>query len=141
MKTATTTILLAMLLASCGLGPKREPPPKPFVGTKWVVQLELPVPGEQPWVRFGDGRMEGFGGCNRISSRYSEDSVGARSIVIYRIDRGTRGCDASTQMAEARVLETLQAASSYHITIDVLVMSGSGGALRLRSDPPAEIKP
>jgi heat shock protein HslJ len=141
MKTATTTILLAMLLAACGLGPKKEPPPKPFVGTKWVVQLELPVPGEQPWVRFGDGRMEGFGGCNRISARYGEDSVGARSIVIYRIDRGTRGCDSGTQMAEARVLETLQAASSYHITIDALVMSGSAGALRFRSDPPAEVVP
>jgi heat shock protein HslJ len=141
MKTTTATILLAMLLGACGLAPKPEPPPKPFIGTKWVVQLELPVQGEQPWVRFGDGRMEGFGGCNRINARYGEDSVGARSIVIYRIDRGTKGCDSGTQMAEARVLEVLQSVSSYHITIDLLVMAGSGGALKFRSDPPAEIKP
>ena len=130
--------VLAVLAAGCAARSK-EPPPKPFVGTKWVVQLQLPVQGEQPWLRFGDGRMEGFGGCNRISSRYGEDMVGARAIVIYRIDRGMKGCDAGTQLAEARLLEVLQSVSSYNIVIDELTMSGSGGVLRFKSDPPAEI--
>jgi heat shock protein HslJ len=136
-----TLVLLAAFVAGCGAMKSKEPPPKPFIGTKWVVVLELPVQGEQPWLRFGDGRMEGFGGCNRIASRYGEDMVGARAIVIYKIDRGTRGCDPSTQLAEARLLEVLQSVSSYNITIDQLVMSGSGGVIRLKSDPPAEVKP
>ena len=129
----------SIVLASCGMQQPKEPPPKPFVGTKWVVQLELPVHGEQPWFRFGDGRMEGFGGCNRISARYLQDSVGARSIAIGRIDRGTKACDPSAQDAEAGVLAKLQAVSSYTISIDAMIMSGSGGTLRFRSDPPAEI--
>lgn len=128
-----------VLVAGC-MAQKKEPPPKPFTGTKWVVQLELPIQGgEQPWFRFGDGRMEGFGGCNRVSARYLQDTVGARSIAIGRIDRGTKACDRSAQDAEAVVLATLQSVSSYTIIIDAMVMTGSAGSLRLRSDPPAEI--
>ena len=138
MRVLVATIAAAALLAGCAMQ-KKEAPPKPFAGTKWVVQLELPVAGEQPWFRFGDGRMEGFGGCNRIAARYVQDSVGARAIAIGRIDRGTRGCDASTQEAELRVLEVLQAVSSYRIDIDQMTMSGSAGSLRFKSDPPAEV--
>ena len=126
------------IAAGCAMR-KPEPPPKPFVGTKWVLQLELPIAGEQPYVRFGDGRMEGFGGCNRVAARVVQDAVGARAIAIGRIDRGTRACDPSAQEAEARTLEVLQAVSSYTIVIDMMTMSGSGGSLKFRSDPPAEI--
>lgn len=138
MRIPIAAAILAVLLSACTMQ-KKEPPPKPFHGTKWVVQLELPVAGEQPWLRFGDGRMEGFGGCNALLARYVQDSVGARAIAVGRIDRGTRACDGGTQIAEARMLEVLQAVSSYTITIDVMTMSGSAGTLRLRSDPPAEI--
>lgn len=138
MRLILATAALAVLAAGCGSLQKKEPPPKPFVGTKWVVVLELPVPGEQPWLRFGDGRMEGFGGCNRIAARYVQDTVGSRFIAVGRIDRGVKPCDAGTQAAEARVLEVLQAVSSYTITVDTMVMSGSAGALNFKSDPPAE---
>ena len=34
----------ATILALCACSPpKRDPPPKPFIGTKWQVQLELPI--------------------------------------------------------------------------------------------------
>ena len=135
-------LAVATILALCACSaPKREPPPKPFVGTKWQVQLELPIDGEQPHFRFGDGRMEGFGGCNRIAARYVQDSVGSRFIAIGRIDSGTRVCDSSKLAAERRMLEVLQSVSSYSITADRLTMSGSGGTLKFRSDPPHEEKP
>ena len=132
-----TALLIAALAAGCAMQ-KKEPPPKPFIGTKWVVTRELPVPGEQPWFRFGDGRMEGFGGCNRVAARYVQDSVGSRFIAIGRMDRGVKACDPGSQAAEARVLEVLQAVSSYTIIGDAMTMSGSAGALRFRSDPPNE---
>jgi heat shock protein HslJ len=138
MKLAIAAALIAAFLGACGLQ-KKEPTPKPFHGTRWVVQLELPVSGEQPWLRFGDGRMEGFGGCNALLARYVQDTVGARAIAVGRIDRGTRACDPATQLSETRMLEALQAVSSYTIVVDALTMSGSGGTLKLRSDPPAEI--
>ena len=140
MKTTILAISLSILLGACA-APKKEPPPKPFIGTKWVVQLELPIAGEQPWFRFGDGRLEGFGGCNRVNARFVQDSVGARALAVGRLDRGTRACEASAQSAEMRVLELLSATSSYTITADTMVMSGSAGSLNLRSDPPHQEKP
>ena len=134
-------LMLALCLAACGLGPKKELPPKPFVGTKWQVVLELPLSGEQPHFRFGDGRMEGFGGCNRINARYVQDTVGARAIVIGRMDRGTRVCDGGAIEAEKRMLEVLQAVSSYSVTADTMTMTGSAGTLKFRADPPYEVKP
>ena len=134
----TMPVALATVFLLVGCAPKKpEPPPKPFIGTKWVVQLELPIPGDQqPWVRFGDGRMEGFGGCNRIAARFVQDTVGSRFIAIGRIDRGTRACDPANQESEARTLEVLQAVSSYRIVYDLMTMQGSGGALKFQSDPP-----
>jgi len=128
-------ILLAAVLAACATKPK-EPPPRPFVGTKWTVILELPVQGEQPWLRFGDGRMEGFGGCNRLTARFVQDAIGARALVVGRIDRGVKGCEPGSQEAEQRVIEILQSVSSYTITADAMVMSGSAGTLKFRADPP-----
>ena len=137
-KTIVVLAAAAAIAAGC-YQQKREPPAKPFVGTKWVVLLELPVQGEQPWFRFGDGRMEGFGGCNRVGAKVLTDSVGARSLALGRIDRGTRACDPGSQAAEQRLLEVLQSVSSYTIIIDAMTMSGSAGSLKFRSDPPAEI--
>jgi heat shock protein HslJ len=136
MKTIIAALAAACLLAACA-AQKKEPPPKPFIGTKWVAELELPIAGgEQPNVRFGDGRMEGFGGCNRIGARFVQDTVGSRFIAIGRIDRGTKACDPGAQNAEVRVLEILQAVSSYVINGDQMTMSGSGGSLKFKSDPP-----
>lgn len=129
------TIAAAFLLAACGSLQRKEPPPKPFVGTKWQVMLELPLSGEQPYMRFGDGRVEGFGGCNKFVARYVQDTVGARAIAIGRIEMNRHLCDAAAQAAESRMLEVFAAVSSYQITADVLVMSGSGGTLRFIAMP------
>jgi heat shock protein HslJ len=129
-------MLAAALVAGCGAMnamQQKEPPPKPFAGTRWQVVLELPTPGEQPNFRFGDGRMEGFGGCNRVSARYVQDSVGARAIAVGRIESGRRACEPGTQNAENRVLEVLQSVSSYSITGDAMTMTGSGGTLKFRA--------
>lgn len=134
MRTAAPIVALVFAAGLCACAtPKKEPPPKPFAGTQWQVVLELPLAGEQPEVRFGDGRMEGFGGCNRIAARYVQDSVGASAIAIGRIQTGRHACDRSTQDAEDRVLEVLQSVSSYSITADTMTMTGSGGTLHFRA--------
>ena len=138
MKRAIALVTVVAFLAGCAAA-KKDPPPKPFAGTRWQVVLELPMTGEQPNMRFGDGRVEGFGGCNRFVAKYVQDSVGARAIAIGRIEVDRRLCDPGPKVAEARVLEILQAVSSYTITLDTMVMSGSGGSLTMRAmvvEPP-----
>ncbi len=135
MKTLLLSVLVA--IASGCASTQKEPPPKPLVGTKWQVVLELPMAGEQPSFRFGDGRIEGFGGCNRVSARYQQDTVGARAIVIGRIEAGMRSsCDPLLQEAERRMLDVLQSASSYTITADLMSMTGSAGTLKFRAIDP-----
>lgn len=132
MKAIAAFAIVAACAASCATT-SHEPPPKPFIGTYWQVVLELPPQGEQPWVRFGDGRLEGFGGCNRIAARYVQDSVGTKAIAIGRIETGRRACEAGNQAAEEHVLGVLQAVSSYAIIGDVLAMTGSAGTLRFKA--------
>jgi len=126
-------VLLLLVLGACAT--PKEPPAKPFVGTRWQALLELPLAGEQPYIRMGDGRLEGFGGCNHLNARYIQDTVGARAIAFGVFSKSKRMCDASVQDAEDRLLEVLQAASSYAITGDILTMTGSGGTLRFRALP------
>ena len=125
----------ALAAAGCASMNTKEPPPKPFVGTRWEAVLELPVKGEQPYLRVGDGRVEGFGGCNHFNGRYLQDSVGARAIAFGAISASKRLCDVGTMAAENRLLEMLQYVSSYAVTGDTMVMSGSAGTLRFRALP------
>jgi heat shock protein HslJ len=129
-------IAFAVVALACGcasMNPNREPPPKPFAATKWLLIMEIPLPGDAPYVRFGDGILEGFGGCSRFVGRYVQDTVGARAIAIGRLEIDRRLCEAAPRLAEARMLEVLQAVSSYSVTADVLTMAGSGGTLRFRA--------
>jgi heat shock protein HslJ len=128
----TASAACLALLAACAAPPK-EPPPKPFIGTQWEVVLDLPLAGEPPHMRFGDGRVEGFGGCNKFAAQYVQDAVGARAIAIRRIELDRRLCEAGPRLAEARVLEVLQSVSSYSVTGSVLTMTGSSGTLKLRA--------
>ena len=137
------TILAAAFACGCtAISPNKEPPPKPFAGTKWMLVMEIPLPGEQPWVRFGDGIMEGFGGCSKFVGRYVQDTVGARAIAFGRIQVDKRLCDQMPRLAETRMLDVLQAVSSYSITADLMSMTGSAGKLGFRAaDPSAAAGP
>lgn len=125
-------VAILAILAGCAAA-KKDPPPKPFAGTRWQVVLELPMAGDQPHMRFGDGRVEGFGGCSKFAARYVQDTVGARAIVVGRIEVDRRLCEPAPRGAETRMLEVLQAVSSYSITGDMMTMTGSGGTLRFRA--------
>lgn len=128
--------LLALALAACGTAfQNKEPPPKPFTMTKWQVVLEREPSAQhlQPWFLFADGVMEGFGGCNPVAARYVQDTVGARAIVIGKLNVERGGCDVRGQLVQTHILEVLQAVSSYTISGDIMVMSGSGGSLTLRA--------
>ena len=128
---------VAFIVCACATTSNKEPPPKPFAGTRWQLVMDIPPTGDRPYVRFGDGLMEGFGGCSRFSARYVQDTVGARAIAIGRMQVERRLCDTRAAAAEARTLEVLQAASSYSITADAMSMTGSAGTVRFKAAPEA----
>jgi heat shock protein HslJ len=135
MNRGTILAVAALLAAACQSAEQREPPPKPFVGTHWRVVLELPVKGEQPNMRFGDGRVEGFGGCSKFTAPYIQDSIGAGALVIRKIQIDKRICDSGTQAVEDHVLESLQGVQSYKILGDAMQMAGPSGNLKLIAVP------
>ena len=86
---------------------------------------------------FADGLLEGFAGCNHVTARYVQDSVGAKAIAIGRLSVERGGCDARTQIVQTHILDVLQSVSSYSITGDVMKMSGSAGSITMRAATPA----
>ena len=136
MTSRLASLILLVAAAGCATTNK-EPPPKPFAGTRWEVLLEREpaAPQMRPWFVFADGVLEGNGGCNPVTARYVEDSVGAHAIAIGRIGVARGGCDAHTQLVQDHIVEVLQAVSSYSIIADVMKMSGSSGSLTLRAAP------
>ncbi len=127
--------IAALFAAACQSPEQKEPPPKPFVGTHWRVVLDLPLKGEQPNMRFGDGRVEGFGGCSNFTAPILQDSIGAGALVIRKLQVDKRICDSHVALAEDRLLEKLQAVQSYKILGDAMQMVGPSGNIKLIAVP------
>ena len=81
------TILMAALLAGCATA---EPDPAPaggaaLPGTEWVLTSlagSPPIEGTQITLRFGEGSLEGSGGCNTYGGSYTAtgDSLGLSDL-------------------------------------------------------------
>lgn len=130
------------LLAGCGSRPVREPPPLPFTGTKWLLVTERKPVGEAPYLEFGDGAVTGYSGCNRISGRYLQDSVGAGAIVFSTVGASKRLCEDPAMAVEERILAVLRSSTSMKVTANTLRIDGSAGWLSFVADaPPAPAEP
>jgi heat shock protein HslJ len=127
--------VLAVAVAACNMDPKREPPPKPFTGTKWLLQLEVRAEGEAPFLQFGDGHVSGFTGCNRLNGRYQQDAVGAGAIVFTQVATTKRGCEPRLMTIEARILEVLSSSTSVQVAGDTMRIDGSAGKLDFVAPP------
>lgn len=133
---AAALAAVATLLAACQLVPvKREPPPLPFTGTKWVLVTERRLTGEQPWLEFGDGAVSGFSGCNRVMGRYLQDTVGAGAIVFSSVSTTKKLCEDTLMAVEDRMLAVLRTSTNVRVTGDTLRIDGSAGALDFKAAP------
>lgn len=127
-------LALLVLLPACQFVPvKREPPPLPFVGTKWMLVTERKLAGEAPYLEFGDGAVTGSSGCNSILGRYLQDSVGAGAIVFSTIGTSKRLCDGVAMALEERLLGVLRSSTSVRVTGDTLRIDGSAGGLDFKA--------
>jgi len=131
---AAALVAAGALLAGCPLVPvKREPPPLPFTGTKWMLVTERKPAGEVPYLEFGDGAVTGSSGCNRIMGRYVQDAVGAGAIVFSSIASSKRLCDDVAMAVEDRILAVLRTSTSVRVTGDGLRIDGSAGVLDFKA--------
>jgi heat shock protein HslJ len=122
--------VLATLAAACANAPAvREPPPLPFTGTKWTLITERKLPGEQPYLEFGDGAVTGFSGCNRVMGRYVQDVVGAGAIVFSSIATSKRMCEDPVMAVEERLIAVLRSSTNVKVTGNTLRIDGSAGKL------------
>jgi len=130
-------LLAVPLLTACPLVPvKREPPPLPFVGTKWVLVTERKLTGELPYLEFGDGAVTGYSGCNRIAGRYVQDTVGAGAIVFSSLATTKKMCDGVAMAIEDRMLAVLRSSTNVRVVVDTLRIDGSAGGLDFKAAPP-----
>lgn len=129
-------VALALALAACNTDPKREPPPKPFTGTKWLLILEVPVQGDAvPFLQFGDGHVSGFTGCNILNGRYRQDAVGAGAIVFTQVATSKRGCEPRAMSIETRILDVLGSSTGVQVLGDTMRIDGSAGKLDFIAAP------
>jgi heat shock protein HslJ len=124
-------------LAACANSPAvREPPPLPFVGTKWTLVTERKLSGEQPWLEFGDGAVTGFSGCNRIMGRYLQDAVGAGAIIFSTLSTTKRMCEDPLMAIEERIIGVLRSSTNVKVTGNTLRIDGSAGKLDFTAPMP-----
>ncbi len=124
-------------LASCANAPAvREPPPLPFVGTKWTLVTERKLSGEQPYLEFGDGAVTGFSGCNRIMGRYLQDAVGAGAIIFSTLSTTKRMCEDPLMAIEERIIAVLRSSTNVKVTGNTLRIDGSAGKLDFTAPMP-----
>ncbi|MBK7657696.1 MAG: META domain-containing protein [Betaproteobacteria bacterium] len=127
---APIALAALVLLAACEFAPvKREPPPLPFTGTKWMLVTERKLE-KPPYLEFGDGAVTGFGGCNRVMGRYVQDAVGAGAIVFSSIASARMMCEPVLMTIEDRILAVLRSSTSVHVKANTLQLDGSAGTLR-----------
>ncbi|HEX4944072.1 MAG TPA: META domain-containing protein [Usitatibacteraceae bacterium] len=127
---ACAFVAACALLGACQIAPvKREPPPLPFTGTKWMMVTERKPAGEAPYLEFGDGAVTGSSGCNRIMGRYMQDAVGAGAIVFSSIATTKRMCGDASMAVEERLLSVLRTSTNVKVTGDTLRIDGSAGSL------------
>ncbi|HEX2449059.1 MAG TPA: META domain-containing protein [Methyloceanibacter sp.] len=96
-------------------------------GSKWhpsfMTALEIPS-GVHMTVQFGpDGRITGFGGCNRFFGGYT---ISGDHIKIGPLGSTRKGCLGLTQL-ETSFFATLEAAKSFEQDENTLTLFGAAG--------------
>ncbi len=107
-------------------------PPEALANTDWrIVAIGgTPVDGDSYALSFFEGRISGRAGCNRLSGPYRQrgNVLTAGPIVATRM-----ACPGPRMAHERRVMELLRGPLRISYPAgDVLVLTGSGGTIRLR---------
>jgi heat shock protein HslJ len=139
------TILIAVLLAACAAA---EPDPSPvggiaLSGTEWVLTSlngDTPIEGTQITLSFGEGSLEGSGGCNTYGGSYtaSEDSLHLSDLYWTEMDCLEPEGVLDQEMA---YLNALNAVASYRVDAGRLQLYDEAGTQVLVFGPQETARP
>ena len=116
-------LLAGALLAGCGGDDDASSGPA-LEGTEWSLVSGADAPDDAvPTLTLSDGSAEGFGGCNRFSGGYDVDG---ESISIGPLAATMMACEEPKMAAEAAYFPALEAADSWAVEGDELVLSSDG---------------
>jgi heat shock protein HslJ len=102
-----------------------------IAGVEWTAaEIDgepLPAGARRPSAVVADGRIAGFGGCNRYTAAIRETSPG--SIAVGPAAATKMACPEPEMLLEDRFLASLGAATQYSFLAGRLVFSGTGGSV------------
>ena len=132
------TLLLAALLVSCAT---TEPSPPPaegpaLPGTEWVLTTlngDALIEGTQITLRFGDGSLEGSGGCNTYGGSYTANEESLSLSDLYWTEMACLEPEGVLDQ-ELAYLNTLNTAASYRLDAGRLELHDEAGAVILVFD-------
>lgn len=101
-----------------------------IAGVEWTAAEvdgePIPVGARRPTAVVADGRIAGFGGCNRYTASISETSPG--SIAVGPAAATKMACPEPEMLLEDRFLASLGAAVRYSFLAGRLALSGTDGS-------------
>lgn len=135
LRLAILLILVVTLVAACYPPtpvPASSPPvvpSGPLLETRWQVSAlygaSLPIPEPSLTLIFGGkDTVIGSGGCTGFRGPFV---ASGSSITLGPISAGTASCGEATDQQEQTYLQALQAATTYALDGDVLVLLDAGG--------------
>ncbi|MFM8330089.1 MAG: META domain-containing protein [Candidatus Methylumidiphilus sp.] len=102
---------------------------KELDGVEWTAAeidgQPLPAGGKRPTLQFKDGRIAGFGGCNRYMGQVSESAPG--QITVGRLAGTLMACPPQAGDLERRFQASLGKATQYSFFKGGLLLSGMEG--------------
>jgi len=133
------TLLLAALLMSCATTEPSQPPAEgpALPGTEWALTSlngDALIKGTQITLRFGDGSLEGSGGCNTYGGSYTADEESLSLSDLYWTEMACLEPEGVLDQ-ELAYLNTLNTAGSYRLDAGQLELYDEAGTTILVFGP------
>ncbi|WP_448582705.1 META domain-containing protein [Thermaurantiacus sp.] len=120
--------------APAATSPPAAPVPAALAGEWAVFELAgAPVTGRVPTIGFREGRVFGFGGCNRYMGPVS--FTGADGIKVGAAAMTMMACPAPQMELERRFTAALEGVARWQVADDVLTLLSADGSIIARARP------
>ena len=117
---------VSLVAAGCGSSSSSSADPADLEGTPWVLTSGVVSASADlaPTATFADGRVAGFGGCNRYSAQYSAKGD---TIAVGQVAGTQIACEGAANDVESSYFRALQNADTWSVSGDTLTIRDDAG--------------